>query len=156
MYRDRVLIKGRLRIRDWVHCPKVGATVVLTDKKKIVLVRQYRYGANRTLWEIPAGTLDGKESPVTCARRECEEETGFKPRTLRSLGFFVPSPAGDDEAVYLYLATDLVETGINPDPDEDITVKSFTFTQVKRMLKKGVIRDAKSIIALYRFFERVR
>ena len=134
--------------------PRVSAMVVLLNKNKILLVRQYRYGANETLWEIPAGTVDPGESPLHCARRECEEETGYRPRSMKPLGSFVSAPAECDQKVYLYLAKHLVHTGMKPDPDEDIFVKAFTLAQVKRMLKTGLIHDAKSMVGLYRFFEK--
>ena len=111
---------------------------------------------NQSLWEIPAGTVDGKESPYVCARRECEEETGFKPKKLITLGTFVTAPAGDDETVYLYLAQDLTHVGTKHDLDEEITLKIFSVAQIKQMLKKGIIRDAKSIIGFYRFFETLK
>jgi len=152
LYRDTIVLAGKRRFRDWVRMPGVGAVVVLTARKKIVLVRQYRYGAHQTLWEIPAGTCAAGESPRKCALRECEEETGFKPGKLESLGFYLTSPAGSDERVHLFLATRLKKTRMNPDPDEMITAAAFSVRRIRSMLRDGTIRDAKTIIALHRFF----
>ena len=115
-------------------------------------MRQHRWGANRHLWEIPAGTVHAGEPPVSCAKRETEEETGWRPGRVTSLGFFLPTPAFSNEVVHLYLATNLKKTRPNPDFDEKIQTRVFSVSQVKRMLKRGVIQDAKSIIALYRYF----
>jgi ADP-ribose pyrophosphatase len=156
VYRDTVLIKGKTRIRDWVKKPLVSAMVVVKDEEEIILVRQYRHGANARLWEIPAGTVDEGESPRRCALREVEEETGFQPGKLISLGYFITAPAETNARVHLYLATRLKKTQVNFDSDEIITLKAFQIARVRQMLKRGEIRDAKSIIGLYRYFNLKR
>ena len=155
LYRDELDWPGRKKVfREWAARPRISAVIALAPKDRMVLVRQHRYGINRRLWEIPAGTVHEGESPLRCAVRECEEETGYRPRKVRSLGGFAPTPAFADERVYLFVATNLVKTRPNPDYDEEIAVRLFSVVQVRRMLKRRVIQDAKSIIALYRYFYR--
>ena len=153
LYRDRLRWPGVRKVfREWAHRPRISAIVMRASGGRLVLVRQHRYGINRWLWEIPAGTVHDGESSRACARRECEEETGFRPRALEPLGFFVPTPAFSDETVFLYRAAGLKKTRANPDFDERITVGIFSEARVRAMLRSGVIQDAKSIIALYRYF----
>jgi len=148
-----VILKGGKRVdREWTALPKVSAVVTLLHSDRMILVRQYRYGVNKFLWEIPAGILDPGETPRACAKRECEEETGYRPGKLQSLGFYVTVPANTDATVYLYVASQLKKTAMCLDEDEVLTVKIFSLNAVKRMLKSGQIQDSKSIIALYRFF----
>lgn len=151
--RDRARIAGRFVEKIWTRRPRVSAMVVVRDPKTLVLVRQYRYGINRTLWELPAGTVDPGESPRVCAIRECEEETGWVARKVKSLGQFVNAPAGSEEETFIFLMTDLVRGQMNLDEDEHLTVGEFSLTRVRRMLKSGRICDAKSIIGLYRYLE---
>ena len=150
--RDTARIHGRLVEKIWTRRPRVSAMVVLKDPDTFVLVRQYRYGMNRTLWELPAGTVDEGESPRACAVRECQEETGWVPRKVRSLGSYAGAPAGSEEETFLFLMTDLVKGKMNLDADEHITVGTFSAARVRRMLKSGTICDAKSIIGLHRYF----
>lgn len=147
---------GRVTEKIWVRRPRVSAMVVRLSEDRFVLVRQYRYGINRTLWELPAGTVDEGESPRTCAVRECQEETGWIPRRVRSLGWYAGAPAGSEEKTYLYLMSGLVKGKMNLDEDEHIRVGEFTKAQVLRMLRSGQICDAKSIIGLYRYFDNIR
>ncbi len=154
--RDRAKMPGgggRVSEKVWIRRPRVSAMVVLRAPDRFVLVRQYRYGINKTLWELPAGTVDAGESPRTCAVRECQEETGWIPGKVVSLGWYAGAPAGSDEVTYLYLISGVTKGRMNLDADEHITVGEFSTAQVKRMLKSGRICDAKSIIGLYRYFD---
>jgi len=155
IYRDRILFPDGKRVfREWVNRPSIAAIVAVAPGGGFFLVRQHRYGINRTLWEVPAGTMSGGERPLECAKRECEEETGYRPARVVSLGFFVPSPAFSNEIVYLFAATGLEATSQNLDHDERLVVRRFSRSQVKRMLKTSGVMDAKSIIAFSRYFER--
>lgn len=151
--RDRARIHGRLVEKIWTRRPRVSAMVVVRDSGAFVLVRQYRYGINRTLWELPAGTVDPGESPRVCAVRECQEETGWIPGKVKSLGSYANAPAGSEEETFLFQMTRLKKGKMNLDEDEHITVGEFSEARVRRMLRSGQICDAKSIIGLYRHFE---
>lgn len=152
MIRDHVSMDEHVLVKDWVKRPQVTAIIPLLDKKQIVLVRQYRHGVNKTLWELPAGTVDEKESALSCAKRECEEETGYRPQTLYSLGSFFPAPASSNEIVHLYWTDRLKKSKMNLDIGEKIELGFFDMKKVRQMLDAKKIEDAKSIIGLYRYF----
>src|SRR6202162_4395827 len=59
-----------------------GSAVMMAvdEKKRVLLVRQYRLPAGKNLWELPAGRLDPGEKPLQAARRELKEETGYTAR----------------------------------------------------------------------------
>jgi ADP-ribose pyrophosphatase len=149
---DTARIHGRLVEKIWTRRPLVSAMVVLKDADTMVLVRQYRYGINKTLWELPAGTVDEGETPRACAIRECQEETGWIPRKVTSLGSYFNAPAGSEETTFLFVLSSVIKGKMNLDPDEHITVGEFSLARIRRMLKSGEIRDAKSIIGLHRYF----
>ena len=68
---DRVIEPGGIKAeREVVHHP--GSVVILahSDDGRIVLVRQYRYAARQSLWELIAGGLEPGEKPLGAARRE--------------------------------------------------------------------------------------
>lgn len=51
---------------------------VTTEKNpRLVLIRQYRYPLDAFLYELPAGLVDGDETPGMAAAREMKEETGL-------------------------------------------------------------------------------
>jgi ADP-ribose pyrophosphatase len=125
-----------------------GSAVMMAvdDRKRILLVRQYRLPAAKDLWELPAGTLDPGEKPLQTARRELIEETGYRARTWRRLASFFVSPGCVSERMTIYLATGLAAGKAAPMEDERIKVRWFSAPEVARMIRTGAIEDAKTII----------
>ena len=70
--------KKKLVTRELVLHPGAVVIVPFVNKDHLLLLKQFRYAAKGDLWEIPAGTLEKGEATLTCAKRELEEETGFK------------------------------------------------------------------------------
>src|SRR5262252_1754653 len=72
----------------------IGSAVVMAvdEKKRVLLVRQYRRPAERYLWELPAGRLDPGETPLKAAKRELIEETGMRAKKWSKLVSYYPSP----------------------------------------------------------------
>src|SRR5262245_61403649 len=85
---------GQTHTRSTLRHPGVCAIVPFLEEKQILLMHQFRYGPNETLWEIPAGTIMGSEansrmvpgeSAEQCAARELAEETGYQARRLEKI-----------------------------------------------------------------------
>ncbi len=151
LLKDRFILdvaKHKVVTRELVDHP--GAVVILPflDKNHIVLLRQFRYAAQGDLWEIPAGTLEKNENPLDCAKREIEEETGFKARRWQLLTRFLPAPGISNELMTLYKAEGLVEGNKNLDHDEWIEHEVVSLKKALQMIKKGAIRDAKTIVGI--------
>ncbi len=138
--------------------PGAVAIVALDPRDRVLMVRQFRLAAGRTLLEIPAGTLDraadgSLEDPDLAARRELEEETGFRAGTWRHLGAFWTAPGFTTELLHLYLATDLElarEDRLGPDADERLELEAVPWDDALAMADQGDIPDAKSLVGLYR------
>ncbi len=149
--RDRVrLPTGRVVIQDIV---RHRASVVLIPQptpRDVILIRQYRHAIGAWIWELPAGSLDPRESPAHAARRECEEEIGFTPRRLRRLAACYPTPGFCDELMIFSRCTDLVRPRgpVAGDPDEIIEPRVFTVAQARRFVAKQRAQDMKTIVGL--------
>ena len=149
---DRVIEPGGVRAeREIVH--HAGSVVILAHSNdgRIVLVKQYRYAAKQSLWELTAGGLEPGERPLAAARRELLEETGYLAKNFRLLFDFFPSPGILTEKMSLVEATELTRSRAQPDPDERIEIGHFTPVQVMRMIKSKRIRDAKTLVGLLWF-----
>jgi ADP-ribose pyrophosphatase len=133
-----------------VHHPGSVVMICVPAAGQIVLVRQYRYCAGRDLWEIPAGSLGPGEDPEAGARRECHEEIGRVPRTIRHLTTLYPTPGFCTERMLFFLCTDLVEpdSEAQQDEDEDLEPRAVTLDEAWAMVDRGEIADLKTVTAL--------
>ena len=113
------------------------------------MIHQYRYAAGGFVFEIPAGLRHEGEDWETCARRELEEETGFAGQEFVPLTSFFTTPGFTDEVIHLFLATGLSEGRVQRDEDEYIEVVKLPLSRALAMIRKGEIRDGKSIVGLF-------
>jgi len=135
----------------------VGAVVILPlIQDQVVLLRQYRPTVGDWIYEIPAGTLKPGEDPYECARRELEEETGYRPGRLVKMFEMYTSPGYSTEKLHAFLALDLQEGTPHLEAGEEITVAITPMRKVLEMIRKNQIRDAKTIatILYYQNFRR--
>ena len=132
-----------------------GSAVILAvdagKKKKdpwIVMERQYRHAAGRMLWELPAGTLNPGEDPLAGARRELEEETGYRAKKWRPLVEYYASPGYLAESMKVFLAEGLVAGEAKPEDDEDIEMRLVKLSDVLKLIDKGGIMDGKTLTSV--------
>ena len=130
-----------------------SAVVPLLDEPterdpRVVLIRQYRYAADGYVYEIPAGRLDEGESPLACAHRELEEETGYRAADVKPLITVYTTPGFTDERIHLFLATGLTSGQERRERDEFLTLITLPLSQVVQMIERGEICDGKTVVAL--------
>lgn len=140
---------GRLAQLDIVDHPGAVTLVPVDERGHILFVRQFRYAVQQDLLELPAGTLEQGESPENCALREVREETGMSASQVRKLGEFFLAPGYSTEYMHIYLLTGLKPEPLEGDEDEFISVEPLSIEQAFQLVRSGVIRDAKSISALF-------
>ena len=116
---------------------------------QLLLLRQYRYAADTTLYEVPAGRLDAGETPLACAHRELLEETGCRAERMEHLFTMYTTPGFTDEKIHLFLATGLIAGEAKREPDEFIEVERVPLSKALSMIKDGVIQDAKTALAIF-------
>jgi ADP-ribose pyrophosphatase len=147
---DRVrLPNGREVTLDMVRHRGSVVMIPMQDDSHVVLIRQYRYAIDRWIWELPAGSLDPGEEPLTAAARECAEEIGLVPSTVEFVGAWYPSPGFVTEVMNFYKLTGLQPPdpdgpAIHTDEDEDIRVHVFPLDEARDMVRRGEIIDLKT------------
>lgn len=141
------LANQKLAKRELVFHPG-GVGIVAIDKGKIFLVKQFRKPFNKILTEIPAGKLEYGEDPLEAAKRELEEEIGYKAGNIISIGAYYSSPGFCNEVIHLYLATELEFVGTHPDEDEFLEIITMDLNEAYNMIFNDSESDGKTAIAI--------
>ena len=147
--RDDVrLPNGKTTTREWIKHPGAACIVPILPDGQIALIRQYRYPVSQEMIELPAGKLDPGESPEECAKRELEEEIGYKTGKLTYLTHIHPAIGFASEKMWLYLAEELEKTERNTDHDEFVELIPATVSNAVSMVWDRKITDVKTIIGI--------
>ena len=150
---DRDVVRlpnGREVTLDVVRHPRSVVLIPVPEPGHVILVRQYRYVVNQTLWELPAGSVDPGETPEQAARRECHEEIGQVPATIVRLAALLPTPGYCDEEMVFFRLSGLDEPteAAQIDEDEDIEPRVFELRDAREMVRRGEIVDMKTVVGL--------
>jgi ADP-ribose pyrophosphatase len=140
-----------------------GSVVILAiDRSKskkdpwIVIERQYRHAAIRYMWELPAGKLEPGEDPLTGARRELEEETGYRAKKWKPLVEYYGSPGFLGESMKVFLAEGLIAGDAHPEEDEHIEFRLVKLSELLKMIDKGAIIDGKTLTSVLLYARQAR
>ena len=133
---------------DFVKHKGASAVVAVDHDGKILMVRQYRNSLDRMSIEIPAGGINVGEEPKAAAIRELEEEAGQRAGKVEHLVDAVTAIGFSNETIYIYVATDLVQTEQKLDEDEFVQIERYSLEELVGMILDGTIKDAKTITGI--------
>ncbi|MBS7658955.1 MAG: NUDIX hydrolase [Candidatus Bathyarchaeia archaeon] len=138
--------------REIIEYPNAVALIPINNNGKLIMINQYRHSAQEVLLEIPAGTMEKNETPEECAKRELLEETGYEAKELKKLFSCYLAPGYSTEFIHIFLAKNLTYKGQKMEVDEQIKVVELSFEEALEKIRKGEIKDAKTISSLLFFF----
>lgn len=142
------LPNGVKTTREVVEHPGAVTIIALTGRNELVLVRQFRTAAGAVVLELPAGVPFKGEKGEKTARRELEEETGYRARSVRKVYEGYASPGYSDELIEFYFAKDLKKHRQMTEEDELINVELVDLGLCLDLVKTGRIRDNKTVVGI--------
>jgi ADP-ribose pyrophosphatase len=131
-----------------VDSPSYAIVVAVTEAGSILFVRNYRPAVTAYVLELPGGRIEPGEPPVRTARRELEEETGYRGRALVELGWFYPSPARMMSVGRVFLARRVTAGRRHLDVTEDMQTVEVPVERAYRELRAGKFHDANTMTGL--------
>lgn len=155
---SRPVFRGRwIRVdeEDWpargtwevVRTLDASCVLPITPHGDVILVRQFRAAARRSILEIPAGLLDvSGETPIDCAARELFEETGYRHASIELMAEIFPSPGVSTERIHVHVAT----TSSRPEgePEVGIELVRRPLAELVTEAHAGELEDAKTAVAV--------
>jgi ADP-ribose pyrophosphatase len=118
------------------------------ENPQLLLLRQYRYAAGGYIYEVPAGRLDGGESPASCAVRELKEETGCTAERMEPLFTMFTTPGFTDEKIHVFMATGLTHGESSREADEFADIVIMPLAEALELIRTGEIMDAKTALSI--------
>lgn len=154
---DEVRInENKTSIREIVSHGGAVCAVGVTSENKILLVKQYRKSFESEMIEVPAGKLDPGELPESAVIREFKEETGYDVENVKYMTTFNTSPGFSNEVVHLYFLDATVKGDTDFDEDEDIEILEHSLEEIKNMIYKREIVDAKTILGVMMYSDYIK
>lgn len=148
-YQDTIQVaNGNVAKWDFIGHNGAAAVLPVREDGKILMVRQYRNALDRFTLEIPAGGLNKDEPTIEAAKRELEEETGYRAGKVEKLLSIRTTVAFCNEKIDIYLATELVSGKQHLDEDEFLDVEAHELKELIQMIYDGVIEDSKTVSAI--------
>ncbi|MBR6328123.1 MAG: NUDIX hydrolase [Lachnospiraceae bacterium] len=150
LYEDTLeLPDGRLVKHDFLFHKGASAVVPVMEDGRLILVRQYRNAIDRFTLEIPAGGRNSLDEDFeVAAKRELEEETGYRSEDLEHLITLKTAVAFCNENIEVYIARNLEKTKQHLDDDEFIDIHIYTLEEILAKIRNFEIQDAKTIAAV--------
>lgn len=163
---DKIDFDYQLKNGNWQHQQREcydrgdGAAILLYNsiKKTIILTKQFRMpsylngNSDGMMIEVCAGLLDA-DDPLTCIKKEAEEETGYQIKNPVKLFEIYSTPGAVTEKIHYFIAEysdemKISEGGGLEEETEEIEVLELDFEKAISMVFTGEICDAKTIILL--------
>lgn len=148
----QVLKMQAIQTPDWI------IVIPVSPEDEVIMMRQYRHGAEDIFLELPGGLVDPQDdSPVIAAERELLEETGYEGEDLIPIGECYPQPAVLANKCFFYLARDVKLTR-EPDLDagEDIEIVKVPLEEIASKIKTHEITHGMIQLAFFFFWNHQR
>lgn len=145
----KLVINGKFSKKEYIQYSNSVGIIPIDNNNNLLLIKQYRFAAKKSLIEIPAGKIENGETPEMAALRELNEETGYT-GTLTPMTQWYLAPGYSTEKMHLFLATDLKKIKPRLAMDHDEMIKLFKVnlqTALKKCIR-GEIEDCKTISGL--------
>jgi 8-oxo-dGTP pyrophosphatase MutT (NUDIX family) len=150
LWLDEVELPDGRRLEHHVlRMPRHSVTVVVVDDAdRTLMLWRHRFITNTWGWEIPAGWIDSHEDPLTAARREVEEETGWRPGRMTQIASYYALTGISDLRFTMFKAEAATYTGAPSDTSEASQVEWIPLSTIRKLMQERLITDGPTITAL--------
>lgn len=131
-----------------VRLQHVTITAVLDDHDRVLMLWRYRFVPNQWGYELPGGIVDAGEDARTCAVREVEEETGWRPSNLEHVVTYQPMVGMVDSPHEIFVAHGAEQVGDPTDAEEAGIVEWVPLADIPDLMSQGKLMGSGTLVAL--------
>lgn len=138
--KDTLLLNNTTRYDYYSLLLKPAAVMILAfnDDNKLILVKEWRHPTKQILLGCPGGAIEDNEDPITAAKRELLEETGYQSDEFTLIGNAYPFPGVTMQKVYFVKASKVKKIAEpNLEPAEILKPQILSLDEVKRHIFEG-------------------
>lgn len=133
-----------------------GAVIMpFLDDNTLIMIEEIRTPIGKSILAFPAGLIEKGEEPADSAKRELEEETGYRAGEIEQIIYEYPAVGYSDEKVYIFKAKNLTKTQRHLDPTEDIKVHKISVDELKELYRNEEIHSSAELIAILSYFSKI-
>lgn len=147
--------------KEWTYWDSRDSAMIIcmTEEKKLVMIRQYRYMVDDDVIEFPAGFNEPGETFTESAQREFEEETGYVCGELEELGAFYETFGQLNRRIHIFFARGAgqqqPETNREKDDFENIEVTLISLEDAIKLVSENKIVSMGSSLAILLLQEKL-
>ncbi len=157
IYEDRLDLNGTEKLYIRAKRKDYSTIIPFISRERILLIKSYRHLINSIELEAPSGYIDEGETAEEAAKRELKEETGYSTNKIISLGNYTLDYSMFEQLGHLFVAFDLSKEGEQKlGMMEKIDIQIMGIDEVRKLLSEGKIKNAASIVALYKAFDYIQ
>ncbi|MFE5597490.1 NUDIX domain-containing protein [Streptomyces sp. NPDC056549] len=131
-----------------IRMQRVAITAVLDQLDRVLMLWRYRFVLDQWGWELPGGIVEAEEDAATCASREVEEETGWRPGPMHHAVTFQPMVGMVDSPHEVFVARDAEYVGEPTDAEEAGVVEWIPLADIPSLMKDGKLMGSGTFVAL--------
>lgn len=148
-------LDGLKFLRDCVEPGNAVIILAVNEKDEVFFIEQYRETIENIALELPAGMIEPNEDPKEAARRELEEETGIKAKSIEYLTSCFTSAGYTREKIYIYVAKNLEYGNQHLDETEEIlNIRKIHIEDAMKMILEDKIDHASVYIAIQTYYNK--
>ncbi|MEK7570434.1 MAG: NUDIX hydrolase [Patescibacteria group bacterium] len=129
---------GRKKTFEFLHRVPTAVVLAFDAKRRIILTKEYKELAQKFIWHLVVGKVEGGHTPKQAAQKELQEEAGYKAKKLK---LFYRSPMHKGWPLYAFIATGLTPSKLPGDPGEDIRPVPMSLAKAEQLAFNTKIGD---------------
>ena len=129
--------------------PDTAMIVPVTDDGEVIFVTEYHAAIDEKILSLPKGRVEDGELSEDTAKKELQEEIGYKATQLEKVSTLRSIPGYINTRTHVYLARGLEESALEGDEEWELPTTLYPLSEFEKLIDERKLSEARVITALY-------